>query len=659
MKLFAGAFLSVMLGVALVQSSLLLLISAATFDPPPGLSAAERMELTDNTAAVVSMLGLVLGIATFLAGFIISSTFAFTVAQRRRDFALLRLVGSSRGQVTRRLLGEAVLLGGLGAAAGVPVGLAVMAAQTWLMRRMGFVPDGFSGQWRIWILAVSLGTGIVLAVAGAMVAARRAGRVRPLEALRETGAAARVMTATRWVAGLIFLGGALALVIVAPHGGPAGAAAMAMNVPLPAAIAAAALSPLVVPLLGRLLPTGTSPVGVLARANLWDARRRSASVAAPLIVLVALVVGTAGAGATFTASGVDELRRQTHADFVVTSPGPFVSPGAASPGAASPGAASPGAASPGAASVGAGGSPGAGVAGAIASIPGVASVSTESSVPVTFTIGHGEDAETDTGSALVVSPDAYAAVHSAGSSLAALRGRAVAAGPGGDVPRHGTIRLAVPEADLGPVPVVASVPPAMSGGADLLLPAGLVPASVLAAAPTHSFVTLDRGADPASVRAALSRVGAVSAVDEWLRSDAADRQSTSDKIMLVIMGLGGLYALIGVVNSVVIGAAARRREFAEARITGLTRGQVIRSALVESTAVTVAALLLGALAAAGSLVAAMAATSAITGHGTVVMPWPLIGAVCAVALTVTAVTSLITSWSATRPAPIALLAARE
>jgi len=103
-QLFAGAFLSVTLGVALVQSSLLLLISAATYRPPAGLSAAERMEFTDSTAAVVSMLGIILGIATFLAGFIISSTFAFTVAQRRRDIALLRLVGGSRGQVRHMLL---------------------------------------------------------------------------------------------------------------------------------------------------------------------------------------------------------------------------------------------------------------------------------------------------------------------------------------------------------------------------------------------------------------------------------------------------------------------------------------------------------------------------------------------------------------------------
>jgi putative ABC transport system permease protein len=619
--LFAGAFLSVMLGVALVQSSLLLLISAATFDPPAGLSEAERMEFSDNTAAVVSMLGLVLGIATFLAGFIISSTFAFTVAQRRRDIALLRLVGGSRGQVRRMLLGEAVLLGGLGAAAGVPLGLVVMSAQTRMMRRMGFVPGNFAGEWRQWILAVSFGTGIVLAVAGAMVAARRAARVRPLEALRETGEAARVMTVTRWLAALLFFGGALALIIVAPHGGPDGAAAMAMNVPLPAAIAAAALSPLFVPLLGRLVPTGSGVAGVLARANLWDARRRSSSVAAPLIVLVALVVGTSGASTSFTASGVAEQRRGTHADLVVSSTGP-TSP-------------------------------------AIRAVPGVATASTETSIPITVTTGHGEDAETDTGSALIIDPAAYVAVHAGSAAVAGLRGRAVAAGPGGDVPTHGTIRLRIPGADLGEVPVTASVPATMSGGADVLFPPGLVPATVLASAPTRSFVTLTPGADATAARAALSRIGEVSTLDDWLKSDAQSRTEISDKIMLVVMGLGGLYALIGVVNSVVIGAAARRREFAEARITGLTRTQVIRSALLESSAVTVAGLLLGAVAAAGAILAAVSATSAVTGHSTLTLPWPLIGAVCAVALSVTAATSLITSWSATRRPPITLLAARE
>ncbi|MFI6071371.1 FtsX-like permease family protein [Actinoplanes sp. NPDC051343] len=619
--LFAGAFVSVTLGVALVQSSLLLLISAATMDPPAGMGAAARMEFSDNIAAVVSMLGIVLGLATFLAGFVISSTFAFTVAQRRRDLALLRLVGGSRGQVRRMLLGEALLLGGLGAAAGVPAGLAVMAAQEGLLRTLGFVPAGFHGQWREWILAVSFGAGIGLAVSGAAVAARRASRVRPLEALRDTGEAARVMTVTRWIAALIFFGGALALVIVAPHGGVGGGAAMAMNVPLPAAVAAAALSPLIVPLVARLLPTGAGVAGLLARANLRDARRRSASIAAPVIVLIALVAGTAGAQAAFTASGVDQMRRQTHADLVVQGQGPL---GAR-----------------------------------IADVPGVAAASTETAVPATIVTGHGEDEESDTGIALVIDPPAYEKAHGTASALTELHGRAVAAGSGGEVPSSGNIRLKLPDTDLGELPVVAGVPATMSGGANLLLPPGVVPPNLLADAPTQSFVSLAPGADRNAVRAALSRIGHVSDLDPWLKADATDRNSTSNKIMVVVMGLGGLYALIGVINSIVIGAAARRREFAEARVTGLTRTQVVRSALAESAAVTVAGLILGGVAAAGALIAAAASTAAVTGRAAWSLPWPLIAAVCAVALLVTAMTSLITSWSATRRPPVTLLGARE
>ncbi|MBL7261318.1 ABC transporter permease [Paractinoplanes lichenicola] len=612
--LFVGALLSVALGVALVQSSLLLLISAATFDPPPGVSEAERMQISDGATAAVSMLGVVLGGAVFLAGFVISSTFAFTVDQRRRDLALLRLVGGGRGHVRRLLLGEALLLGLAGAGLGIPAGLQVMALQAWLMRRFEFVPEGFTGQWRMWILGVSFGTGILLAVAGVLVAARRAARVRPLEALRESGPAARVMTAGRWIAGLIFLGGALALMIVAPHGGPSGGVAMAMNVAMPASVAVVAFAPLLVPLIARLMPVGGGVLGSLARASVRDARRRSASVAAPLIVLVALVVGNTAAGVSFTASGVDELKRTTHADFVVEGRGP---------------------------------------AGAV---PGVAAVSTELALPGEVTYGEGEYEEVVGASVLVVDPAAYSAIHGTPVTLA---GRTAVAGPGGDVPRVGPVRLRLPGGDLGELPVTGSVPAALSGGASLLLPRGLVPEAQLAEASAVSFVALEPGADRAAVRAALARTGPVSDLDDWLRADAATRDDTNRKVMLIVLGLGGLYALIGVVNAIVIGAATRRREFAEARVTGLTRGQVIRAALLEAYAVTGAGLVLGALAAGGAFIAVLATTSAVTGTANLDIPWTLVGGVVLVALTVTGLTSLITSWSATRRAPVTLLAARE
>ena len=150
--------------------------------------------------------------------------------------------------------------------------------------------------------------------------------------------------------------------------------------------------------------------------------------------------------------------------------------------------------------------------------------------------------------------------------------------------------------------VVAAVPEAMSGGPDLLLPPGLVPADQLADAPTRTFVTLAPGADPAPVAAALARSGTVRGVDDYLAADAAAaRARSATRSCWWCSGLGGLYALIGVVNSVVIAAAARRREFAEARVTGMTRGQVVRAALLESSAVTAAGLVLGGLAAGSGL----------------------------------------------------------
>ncbi|MEV4348026.1 FtsX-like permease family protein [Actinoplanes sp. NPDC049596] len=655
-----GALLSVTLGVALVQSSLLLLITAALLDPPAGYSAAQRMEFADGTAAAVSMLGVVLGGAVFLAGFIISSTFAFTVDQRRRDLALLRLVGASRGQLRRMLLGEALLLGTFGALLGIPAGLAVMNFQAWLMREFDFVPPGFAGEWRPWILGVSFGTGILLAVAGVLVAARRASRVRPLEALRETGAAARVMSWSRALIGLLFLGGALALIIIAPHGGPAGGMAMAMNVPIPAAVAVVAFAPLLVPLIARLVPV-TGPGG-LARANLRDARRRSASVAAPMIVLVALIVGNVGAGASFTTSGVRELAAQTHADLVVESTGPATLTGDPATPALQPGTAPRGASTtqPGAAPADASTPPPHAASTtkpgiAFRDSPGVAAVSTETELPAEITTGSGEDEETEVVRLLVIDSAAYNQAH--GTSLPGLTGREVAAGPGGDTPTKGIVRLRLPSRDLGEVPVVASVPAAMSGGANLLVPAGLIRAAELAEAPTRSFVTLAPGADRADTQAALAKIGTVSTLDHWLRADAEAANSTNEKIMLIVLGLGGLYALIGVVNSIVIGAATRRREFAEARVTGMTRAQVVRSALVEAYAVTVSALLLGGVAAGATLIAVLTTTKSVTGTATLDLPWTLIAAVTALTLLVTATTTLITSLSATRPQPVTQLRA--
>jgi putative ABC transport system permease protein len=276
-----------------------------------------------------------------------------------------------------------------------------------------------------------------------------------------------------------------------------------------------------------------------------------------------------------------------------------------------------------------------------------------------MTTGRGEERETETGSALVVDPAAYARAHPGTGSLDALRGAAVAVGPGGEVSAGERVSIELAGHDLGELPVVSEVPESMSGGPNVLLPAGLVPAELLAGSPARTFVTLAPGADEAAVRAALGATGTVRDVSDWLADDAAARNAIGNDIMLVVLGLGALYALIGVVNSVVIGAAARRREFAAARATGLTRGQVVRAALLESVAVTVSGVVLGALAAGTAFIAVLTVTAAVTGRATLDLPWTIMFAVAGAALVATVVTSVLTSWSATRTSPVALLGARE
>ena len=90
-------------------------------------------------------------------------------------------------------------------------------------------------------------------------------------------------------------------------------------------------------------------------------------------------------------------------------------------------------------------------------------------------------------------------------------------------------------------------------------------------------------------------------------------------------------------------------------MTGLTRGQVVRSALLESVGGHRLRPDAGWPRRRSHLHRGLTTTSAVTGSATLDLPWPLIIGVSALALVVTSVTSMITSWSATRRAPITLL----
>jgi putative ABC transport system permease protein len=124
-------------------------------------------------------------------------------------------------------------------------------------------------------------------------------------------------------------------------------------------------------------------------------------------------------------------------------------------------------------------------------------------------------------------------------------------------------------------------------------------------------------------------------------------------VLKVVLGMAAIYAAIGVINAVVIATGERRREFAVARLTGYTRGQVVAGALLESAIVTATGLLLGWLAALATLIGISGVT------GTLVIPWGIVWLTVPAAFLVVGATSMWTTLAATRLAPIALAGARE
>ena len=141
------------------------------------LLTAQRYGMT-----VAAMLAIVVGL------YLIFNTMMVAVAQRRRELGILRALGLRRREVLGMILVEALALGLVGSALGVPLGLAMargMAAAFALNVSMTHatieVPDV---QLSLLPVAWGVGLGLASALVAAWLPARHAVRIQPLEVLR-------------------------------------------------------------------------------------------------------------------------------------------------------------------------------------------------------------------------------------------------------------------------------------------------------------------------------------------------------------------------------------------------------------------------------------------------------------------------------------------
>jgi putative ABC transport system permease protein len=148
-------------------------------------AANQTAELEEKLGFLRTFLLVFAYVALVVGAFIIFNTFSITVAQRMREFGLLRTLGASRAQIMRSVVEEGLLLGVAGSVVGLFAGLGLAPALDGLFKAFGAdLPDnGTVLETRTVI--VSLAVGIVITVLAGFFPAMRATRVPPMAAMRE------------------------------------------------------------------------------------------------------------------------------------------------------------------------------------------------------------------------------------------------------------------------------------------------------------------------------------------------------------------------------------------------------------------------------------------------------------------------------------------
>ncbi|MFE9611978.1 ABC transporter permease [Streptomyces sp. NPDC006012] len=276
-----------------------------------------------------AMLGFA-GIAFLVGIFLIINTFSMLVAQRTREIGLMRAIGSSRKQVNRSVLIEALLLGFIGSILGVAAGVGIAVGLMKLMGAAGMELSTRDLTIKATTPVVGVVLGVVVTVLAAYLPARRAGKVSPMAALRDAGTPADVRSGwIRALIGLVLTGaGTVSLYAAASaHKASDGSLLLGLGIVL-TLIGFVVIGPLlaggVVRVISAVLLRAFGPVGRLAERNALRNPRRTGATGAALMIGLALVACLSVVGSSMVASATSELDKSVGADFIIEGNQPIV-----------------------------------------------------------------------------------------------------------------------------------------------------------------------------------------------------------------------------------------------------------------------------------------------------------------------------------------------
>ncbi|ARF81701.1 FtsX-like permease family protein [Kitasatospora aureofaciens] len=586
-----------------------------------------------------AMAGSTTGLAVFVAVFVVIATFAFATEQRRRELALMRLVGAAPRQVRRMVLGEALLIGLAAAIAGcILAPLCTVPLRSWMLDH-NVAPSWFTIPFHPLPLLLSFVIGVTAALAGSAATLVRVSLVRPIEVLRESVVERRVMTPVRWLLGTGMLIGAVVFGIVIGRTEPylAASARKYEAVPVLYVGAVTLLAPILLRPVTRLLigPLRGSAKArpLLVRENILTSRRRTAATVAPIVVAVGLVATLLTMQKSGDAAVLARQQQEVHAADVVVPGGTGID---------------------------------ARTLEKLAAVPGV-QVTPVTSMNIRIGTAKGEQIDSLSTNAVPASalgttitpPVVSGSLTSLPDNFLVIDEHA-AQSDGLSAGDH--VVTLLPTGARVPTVIAAVVARGLNGDDTYLsasLTGAVMPSRVYLDSQTGAGLPLD-AQRTAAVNQALAGSGAhVMSHDAYLEAQRAHAAEQTDNAAVIILGIALAYALIAVANTLIMATTGRRREFAFLGLAGTVRSQIVKVAAAESAVAVVVGTVLAALAT--GLAAAtqhVSLNKLVTGAPTVI-PWTQIGGTIALCALVALVTASAATWRATRRRAIEAAGIRE
>ncbi len=299
----------------------------AIFDPADKVETLTGAEITaetqDQIGEALSFFGILLStfsaIALGVGSFVIYNVFSISAAQRQRENALLRAIGASKGQISRAMLTESLVVGLVGSVAGLFGGIGLSVGLTALLKALDIDIPSTGLVVTSSTVVTTIVVGVIVTVVSAFLPALRAGRVPPLAAMRATALETAGPGRTRTLWGLGFIAAGVAVVVVVIAGASNSWLGLGiLGVFAGTIVLGPVLARPVALFLGRPAEATRGVTGQMARQNAARNPKRTSRTASPVLIGVALVTAVSALAASIKGQINDIFTDQFKGDYAIS-----------------------------------------------------------------------------------------------------------------------------------------------------------------------------------------------------------------------------------------------------------------------------------------------------------------------------------------------------